>query len=32
VVLVDAYGIGHARASSGGESRVIRVSYGGDPL
>jgi sarcosine oxidase len=32
VRLVDAYGAGHARASSGGESRVIRVSYGGDPL
>ena len=32
VALVDAYGAGHARASSGGESRVIRVSYGGDPL
>jgi hypothetical protein len=31
-VLVDAYGVGHARASSGGESRVIRISYGGDPL
>jgi len=32
VVLVDAYGLGHARASSGGESRVTRLSYGGDPL
>lgn len=32
VALIDAYGVGHARASSGGESRVIRVSYGGDPL
>ncbi len=32
VALVDAYGPGHARASSGGESRVIRISYGGDPL
>ncbi|MGH6964278.1 MAG: FAD-dependent oxidoreductase [Phenylobacterium sp.] len=32
VVLVDAYGVGHARASSGGESRVTRLSYGGDPL
>jgi sarcosine oxidase len=32
VALVDAYGPGHARASSGGESRIIRVSYGGDPL
>lgn len=32
VLLADAYGVGHARASSGGESRVIRLSYGGDPL
>ncbi|MET0273151.1 MAG: FAD-dependent oxidoreductase [Phenylobacterium sp.] len=32
VILVDAYGVGHARASSGGESRVTRLSYGGDPL
>lgn len=32
VALIDAYGVGHARASSGGESRVIRISYGGDPL
>jgi glycine/D-amino acid oxidase-like deaminating enzyme len=32
VLLVDVYGAGHARASSGGESRIIRVSYGGDPL
>lgn len=32
VRLIDAHGAGHARASSGGESRVIRISYGGDPL
>jgi glycine/D-amino acid oxidase-like deaminating enzyme len=32
VVLLDAYAPGNARSSSGGESRVIRVSYGGDPL
>jgi sarcosine oxidase len=32
VRLVDAWGAGHARSSSGGESRVIRLSYGGDPL
>lgn len=32
VVLVDQYGAGHARSSSGGESRVIRISYGGYPL
>jgi glycine/D-amino acid oxidase-like deaminating enzyme len=32
VLLIDQHGAGHARASSGGESRVIRLSYGGDPL
>ncbi|MCZ8325911.1 MAG: FAD-dependent oxidoreductase [Sphingomonadaceae bacterium] len=32
VVLLDAYAPGNARSSSGGESRVIRLSYGGDPL
>ncbi|HET6971052.1 MAG TPA: FAD-dependent oxidoreductase [Phenylobacterium sp.] len=32
VALVEAHAPGHARASSGGESRVIRVSYGADPL
>jgi len=32
VRLLDQYGAGHARASSGGESRVIRFSYGGDRL
>ncbi len=32
VALFDQYSPGHARSSSGGESRVIRVSYGGDPL
>lgn len=32
VVLVDAYGPANARASSGGESRVIRADYGGDRL
>lgn len=32
VALVEAWSPGHARASSGGESRVIRVSYGADPL
>ncbi len=30
VVLVDAYGPGNSRASSGGESRVIRMGYGPD--
>jgi len=32
VALVDAYGVGHGRASSGGETRVTRYSYGGDAL
>ena len=32
VGLYDAYGPGNVRSSSGGESRVIRLSYGGDPL
>jgi sarcosine oxidase len=31
-VLVDQYGPANARASSAGESRVTRLSYGGDPL
>ena len=32
VMLIDAYGVGHARASSGGESRVIRMGYGSEDL
>jgi sarcosine oxidase len=32
VVLVDAYGPANARASSGGESRLIRMAYGADEL
>ena len=32
VVLLDAYGPGNARASSGGESRLIRMAYGPDEL
>jgi sarcosine oxidase len=32
VLLVDAYGPGNARASSGGESRIIRMGYGGDEI
>ncbi len=32
VRLLDAYGPGNARASSGGESRVIRVGYGSDEV
>ena len=30
VALVDAYGPGNSRASSGGETRVIRMGYGSD--
>jgi glycine/D-amino acid oxidase-like deaminating enzyme len=32
VTLVDAWGAGNARASSGGESRVIRAIYGSDRI
>ena len=32
VLLVDAYGPANARASSGGESRIIRMGYGQDEL
>jgi sarcosine oxidase len=32
VVLLDAYGPAHARASSGGESRIIRMGYGPDEI
>lgn len=32
VTLVDAWGAGHSRSSSGGESRVIRAVYGGDRM
>ena len=32
VVLIDAYGPANARASSGGESRIIRMGYGADEL
>ncbi|HEY2973658.1 MAG TPA: FAD-dependent oxidoreductase [Pyrinomonadaceae bacterium] len=32
VVLVDAYGPGNSRASSGGESRMIRMGYGPDQV
>ena len=31
-VLLDAYGPGNSRASSGGESRIIRVGYGPDEI
>jgi monomeric sarcosine oxidase len=32
VLLVDAYGPGNSLASSGGESRIIRMGYGADEL
>jgi glycine/D-amino acid oxidase-like deaminating enzyme len=32
VTLFDPYGPAHARASSGGESRIIRCSYGADEV
>ena len=32
VVLVDAYGPGNSRSSSGGESRMIRMGYGPDQI
>jgi monomeric sarcosine oxidase len=32
VLLVDSYGPGNSRASSGGESRIIRMGYGADEM
>lgn len=32
VLLLDAWGAGHSRSSSGGESRIIRMSYGADEI
>jgi monomeric sarcosine oxidase len=32
VLLIDAYGPGNSRASSGGESRMIRLGYGPDEI
>jgi sarcosine oxidase len=32
VLLLDAYGPAHSRASSGGESRIISMSYGADEI
>ncbi|MGB2665635.1 MAG: FAD-dependent oxidoreductase [Candidatus Acidiferrum sp.] len=32
VALVEAYGPAHSRASSAGESRIIRMSYGADEI
>jgi sarcosine oxidase len=30
--LIDAFGAGHPRATSGDETRIIRVAHGGDPF
>ncbi len=32
VLLVDSYGPGNSRASSGGESRLVRIGYGPDEI
>lgn len=32
VLLADAWGAAHSRASSGGESRIIRMGYGSDEI
>jgi glycine/D-amino acid oxidase-like deaminating enzyme len=32
VLLVDSWGPGHSRSSSGGESRIIRMGYGPDEI
>lgn len=32
VLLLDAHGVGNSRASSGGESRMIRMGYGPDQI
>ncbi len=32
VLVLDAYGPAHARASSGGETRIIRMSYAADEI
>ncbi len=32
VALLDAYGPGHSRSSSGGETRIMRMGYGPDEL
>ena len=32
VLLVDAWGAGHTRSSSGGETRIIRLGYGADEI
>ena len=32
VILLDAYGAANSRASSGGETRIIRMGYGADEI
>ena len=32
VTVIDAWGAGNSRSSSGGESRIIRASYGPDEI
>ena len=32
VLLIDSWGPGHSRSSSGGESRIIRMGYGADEI
>ena len=32
VLLLDSYGPGNSRASSGGESRIMRLGYGPDEI
>ncbi len=32
VVLLDVYGAGNSRSSSGGESRIMRIGYGADEI
>src|SRR5690348_10797036 len=32
VLLLDAWGPGHSRSSSGGETRIIRMGYGADEI
>ena len=32
VALVDMYGAGNSRSSSGGESRILRCGYGADEI
>ena len=32
VILLEAYGPGHSRSSSGDESRIIRMGYGKDEI